>query len=121
MNFQGGGVRETHFLEGFYKDKDGVAGDRFYEVNGAVVKFKKLNQNTWIFETPVDPGELSFLGFDPKKVVSAVHTTTKVTTYEGEKDTDHITRLTTVQWKEDSGTLQSIQFVSMKGYHTRIQ
>lgn len=120
MTFQDGSVRTSNFLEGYLENSDKTAGERFYEIHGNIMKFKKLTDNDWTYHSVPDLGELWFLGFtSPQNVISSSHVTTKSTTYEGVIDTDHVTRVTTVQWSGDDGSIKSIQFVSMKGEHRR--
>lgn len=119
MTFPDGSVRKSEFVEGYLANPDGSAGDRFYEIQGTTVPFKRLTKDDWAFHTTVSAWELPLMGFDPKTVLSSSHVTVKTTTYEGEMDTDHVTRTTTVQWKTAEGLVKNIQFVSMKGFHTR--
>jgi hypothetical protein len=119
MTFRDGTTRTTKFIEGYVANADGSAGDRFYEIQGKTTFFKKLTDRDWVYQATPDPGELWFLGFDPKDVISASHVATKTTTYEGNLDTDHVTRLTTIQWRDTSGSTQTTQFISMKGAHAR--
>ena len=121
MTFADGSLKTSRFQEGYFANADGTAGDRFYEMNGSTVVFRKLTDNDWAFYTVPNEGELRFLGFDPKAVISASHMTVKATTFQGGGSTDHVTRVTTVQWKDAAGTLMSIQFVSMNGSHTRTE
>jgi hypothetical protein len=120
MTFADGTTRTSTFHEGYVTNPDGTAGDRFYEINGKPLYFKKLTDNDWAVQGSPDEGELWFMGFNAKAVVSASHVTMKTTTYEGDLDTDHVTRVTTVQWKDVDGKLKTDQFVSMKGEHTRV-
>ncbi|MBI3534224.1 MAG: hypothetical protein HY072_01880 [Deltaproteobacteria bacterium] len=120
MTFHDGTTRTSKFIEGYFTNPDGSAGDRFYEINGKPVSFKKLSENDWTFHTTLDAGELWFLGFNPTNVLLATQVTTKSTTYDGKIDTDHITRVTTIQWKDTDGLVKSTQFVSMKGLHKRV-
>ena len=119
MTFPDGSTRASQFIEGYMVNADGSAGDRFYEIQGEVTIFKKLTDRDWAFQTAPEPGELWFLGFNPRDVIYASHVTTKTTTHEGGTDTDHVTRLTTIQWRTADGKLHASQFVSMKGEHTR--
>jgi hypothetical protein len=119
MTYADGTTRTSNFHEGYVTHPDGSAGERFYEINGKPFYFKKLTDNDWSFQGVPSEGELWFMGFNAKSVVSASHVTIKTTTYQGDIDTDHVTRVTTVQWKDSDGTLKSTQFVSMKGEHTR--
>ncbi len=120
MTYPDGKTRTSVFQEGYFENSDGSVGDRFYEIQGQTVIFKRLTPNDWTYQVTPNEGELWFLGFDPKTVISASHVAAKTTTYEGGIDTDHVSRLTTVQWKDANGAIQTIQFVSMKGEHTRI-
>ena len=120
MTFADGSVKTTKFEEGYFVNADGTAGERFYELNGSAVVFRKLTDNDWAFYTVPSEEELRFLGFDPKTVLSASHITVKTTTLQANTETDHVTRITTVQWKDAAGSIMSIQFVSMNGTHARI-
>jgi hypothetical protein len=120
MTFTDGTTRTSNFIEGYISNADGSVGDRFYDLGGTTTHFKQLTQNDWSYQaTPAD-GELWFLGFDPKTVVSASHVAIKTTTFDGSLDTDHVTRMTTIQWKDATGALKSTQFVSLQGEHRRM-
>lgn len=119
MTFADGTTRTTKFTEGYFSNPDGTIGDRFYDYSGATTLFKKLTENDWTYQSTPSDFELRTLGFDPKTVISASHVATKTTTYEGPIDTDHVTRVTTIQWKDKTGTTKSIQFTSLTGTHTR--
>lgn len=120
MKFSDGSSRVSKFQEGYYAKEDGSVGDRYYEIMGQRISFKKLTDNDWTFQNTPSSWELPSLGFDPKTVISASHVTTKTTTYDGNIDTDHVIRITTIQWRDANGAVRSEQFVSMKGYHTRV-
>ena len=120
MTFPDGSTRTSKFIEGYYANSDGSAGDRFYEIQGKITIFKKLSENDWAYYAQPETGELWFLGFNPKDVISSSHIATKTTTYEDKIDTDHVTRVTTVQWKDANGTTQTSQFISLKGQHRRV-
>lgn len=120
MTYPDGSTRTSVFHEGYYANSDGSVGERFYEIFGQAIVFKKLTANDWAYQATPAAGELAFLGFDSKSVISASHVAVKSTTYEGGIDTDHVTRLTTVQWKDATGKIRTVQFVSMKGEHVRV-
>ena len=122
MIFADGTNRISKFQEGYFSNVDGSVGDRFYEIMGNKVLFKRLSESDWSFQATPSAWELSSLGFNPKNVVFASHVTTKTTTYDGLIDTDHVTRITTIQWKDsEEGIPKSLQFVSLSGYHTRVK
>jgi hypothetical protein len=120
MTFPDGTTRTSTFQEGYLESADGSVGERFYDIHGQKTLFRKLTDNDWSYQSGVDAGELWFLGFNPKTVVTASHVAVKSTTLEGNVDTDHVTRVTTIQWRDVDGSLKSVQFVSMKGEHTRV-
>lgn len=120
MTFADGTKRVSKFHEGFFANADGSAGDRFYEIAGDIVIFKKLDPNNWSFLTAPSSGELSWMGFALGEVLGATNVTIKSTTYEGAIDTDNVSRITTVQLKDASGAIRVLQFTSMQGYHNRM-
>jgi len=118
MVFRDGSVRVSNFVEGYLTNHDGSAGNRFYEINSQLIIYVKLSPNDWTFYSSISEGELWALGFDPVTVKSSSHVTTRSVTFQNGKDTDYITRVSTVQWIE-SGVLKTAQFVSLEGKHSR--
>lgn len=122
MHFAGAPPREMSFSEGFAIAPDGQAGGRFYDFGGERTDLVQLSSTTWVFDSAVSERDLRSLGFDPKTVVSARHTTTKHVTVAGGIDTEWITRVTTVQTDGSPAAGAGgpvFQFVSMQGHHTR--
>ena len=120
MHFKNGIVYNRKFTEGYLVNADGSIGSRYFELNGIIVLESPLGADTWAFETKVDPSELKEMGFDPIFVIFAKHITNKaVTKYKGQ-ETEWITRTTTVLLRENE-QVSTIQFLSMKGHHTRIE
>ena len=103
--------------EGYLLNSDGGLGEYFIEVFGQTYKMRKLDENTWAYTAPAAPQEFALLG--AANVLSGQHALLKVVTFEGGIETHHISRLTTVRWKEASGKERSTQFVSLQGQHQR--
>ncbi|MGZ3696171.1 MAG: hypothetical protein ACXWQO_19240, partial [Bdellovibrionota bacterium] len=121
MKFANGKEYPKNFTEGYLVNSDGSAGSRYYNFAGQIVMESKIGSDTWAFETTPDASELTMMGFDPASVTYAKHITVKAVTVENGKDTEWITRTTTVQWKDGYGVVQVNQFTSMKGHHTRVE
>ena len=88
------------FTEGYFVKPDGSAGDRFFEMYDRTVVEQPIGDRAWAFQTPV------------------THTTLKTESLADGVETQHVTRLTTVHWR-DGEHIRSVQFVSMSGTHTR--
>lgn len=109
----------VEFHEGFFVKPDGSVGERYFEMYGQTVVEYPLGERAWSYQTPVRPQELEQMGFRRADVVSAVHTTVKTEVVNGRTETQMVTRLTTVQWKDSAAHVKALQFVSMSGVHTR--
>jgi hypothetical protein len=103
--------------EGYLINKDGSLGDYFIETFGQVIKMQQMAQDTWVYSVPANPRELAPLGFT--NVSSARHVVVKVVTREDGVETHRISRVTTVNWKDQAGKDRWIQYVSLQGVHKR--
>ena len=96
---------------------DGTLGDQFIESFGQTTRMTQLSENVWTYATPAQAEELASLGF--LNVSSGQHVATKVVTNEEGIETHRVTRVTTVNWTDQAGQDQWIQFVSLQGVHQR--
>jgi len=103
--------------EGYFVNKDGSLGDYFIESFGQVIKMQQLAKGTWVYSTGATPPELAPLGFT--NVSSARHVVIKVVTFEDGVETHRITRVTTVNWKDQDSKDKWLQYVSLQGIHRR--
>jgi hypothetical protein len=103
--------------EGYYLTKDGGLGEYFIETYGQVHKLAKLKDNVWSYASTAAEQELTRLGFP--KGASGEHVVVKVVAKEEGVETHRISRVTTVRWKDKDGKEQTLQFVSLRGYHKR--
>lgn len=104
--------------EGYMLREDGSLGEYFVETYGQMFTMKKLGEDTWAYSVPAFEEQLNYLGFS--NVLYARHCMIKVITVSGKIETHRISRVTTVNWKGRQGKEQWIQFVSMKGSHSRV-
>jgi hypothetical protein len=121
MKFEGGKIPPFKVTgrEGYFLKKGGGLGDYFIETNGQVHRMAKLADNVWSYAAPAAGQELIRLGFP--KGASGQHVLVKVVTREQGVETHRISRVTTVSWKDKEGKEQTLQFVSLQGYHKRRQ
>lgn len=118
MQFEGGiPAQEVRGIEGYYLKKDGSLGDYFFENFGQVYRMKNLGNGTWVYRMPAIPGRLAFLGF--KNVISGRHVMVKEVTEENGTEVHRISRVTTVNWKDQEGRSQWKQYISLQGFHKR--
>jgi hypothetical protein len=104
--------------EGWLLAPDGkMLQDYFIESNGQIQRLSKLGQNVWMNTAVAQPREFSQLGISG--VVSAQHTMVKVVTEEDGVETHHISRISTVHWKDAAGKDRWTQYVSLEGTHRR--
>lgn len=103
--------------EGYLLMPDGSLGDYFVETNGQISKITELSENVWTSVTPAYAEELAHFGFP--NVSSGQHVLIKVITNENGVETHRISRVTTVNWTDQAGQDQWMQFVSLQGYHQR--
>jgi len=119
MKFEGGiPPQEIKGKEGYFLNEDGSLGDYYFESFGQVYKMVKLDKDTWVYSMPAIPGRLSFLGF--KNVISGRHVVVKEVTKEDGTEYHRISRVTTVNWKDQDGKSRWKQFISLRGYHKRM-
>ena len=118
MKFEGGiPPQEINGTEGYFLNEDGSLGDYYFESFGQVYKMVKLDKETWVYSMPAIPGRLSFLGFN--NVISGRHVVVKEVTNEDGTEFHRISRVTTVNWKDQGGKSRWKQFISLQGYHKR--
>jgi len=118
MTFGDGTERTSVMREGYLKEPGtDQAANRYYQFDDTMVVYHQLSPHDWTFWTEPTEGELWALGFNPAQVVSASHVTTRSTTELG---TDHVTRVTTIVYNDDTGQPRAIQFVSLQGTHRRV-
>lgn len=110
-----GRTETLKYIEGYFATEDGSVGERFIEIEGKLLHIKKLNDTNWSYYSEPSSEELKQLGFEPEQVLSASHVTVRTLTSVGKRETAHITRVTTVQWRDTSGLIQSPQFLSLMG------
>ena len=103
--------------EGYFLNEDGSLGDYFMEMAGQTLKMIKIDQDVWIYTSPVNSYEYSIMGLT--NVLFAKHVLVKVITREDEVETHRISRVTTVHWTGKDNKEQWIQFISLQGIHRR--
>jgi hypothetical protein len=119
MTFEGGRIPSSKVQgrEGYFVKNDGGLGDYFIETFGQTNRMVKVGENVWSYTTPATAQELTRLGFS--RDASGQHVLVKVITNEQSVETHRISRLTTVNWKDKEGQEQTLQFVSLRGFHKR--
>lgn len=108
---------KTEGKEGYFLNKDGTLGECFIETNGQVNRLAKLADNVWTYTTAANEQELGRLGFP--KGAAGQHVVVKVVTKEQGVETHHISRVSTVTWKDKDGKERALQFVSLQGHHKK--
>lgn len=103
--------------EGYFLRPDGSLGDYFIETFGQLSKSTQLGENIWISVTPASAEDLASYRLPHDS--SGQHVLVKVVTSEEGTEIHRITRVTTVAWTDQAGQDQSIQFVSIQGFHKR--
>ena len=118
MTFEGGRIPPMKMpgKEGYFLNRDGSLGDYYVEIFGQTIKMNRLDKDVWAYTIPANPREFAALG---NKFVSANHVLVKNVTNEGGVETHHISRLTTLRWKDAEGKERATQFVSLQGKHQR--
>jgi hypothetical protein len=118
MQFEGGiPPQQMTGTEGYFLNKDGSLGDYYFENYGQVFKMIRLGEKTWVYAMPANPGRLAFLGF--QNVISGRHVMVKEVTEEDGIEFHRISRVTTVNWKDQTGQSRWMQYISLKGFHKR--
>ena len=105
------------FKEG-YKISDNEIVYHFFNIMGAEFKEHSINKHTYVIFQEISPFELKQFGIE--SATEATNTTVKqIINYKGE-EIHMVSRISTIVWKEDSEE-KNIQFVSLKGFHKKIQ
>lgn len=119
MAFEGSDAPAMEFpgKEGYFLMPDGSLGDYFVETFGQISKSTQAGENVWITVTPASPEDLA--AYPLPNVSSGEHALVKVVTSEDGVEVHRITRVTTVNWVDQTGQEQSSQFVSLQGFHKR--
>lgn len=107
------------FLEGYFVDEQGKLSDRFFEIDNQLTRMPGEGSGTFTFVNELSPHESYSLGLLPQDVISGNHVTVRVVTMDGKAELEHISRVTTVTFKNAKGAAETIQFVSLKGSHRR--
>lgn len=118
MSFDGGRIppMKAPGKEGYMLNKDGSLGDYFIEMFGQTIKMNRLDKDVYVYTVPANPREFAALG---DKFISASHVLVKNVVVAEGVETHHISRLTTVRWKDAEGKERAMQFVSLQGQHKR--
>ena len=78
----------------------------------------KLDNTTYVYSQKVEVNEFPQLGFN--NAIEGTHTVVKVIINIDGQEIHKIKRITTILWKDENGSIQNTQFVSLTGYHKRI-
>jgi hypothetical protein len=103
--------------EGYLLTSDGRLGGYFIEMFGQVHQMVKVSNNVWTYATQAAEQELTRLGFP--KGATGEHVVVKVVAQVQGIETHRISRITTARWKDKEGNEQTLQYVSLRGYHKR--
>ena len=119
MAFDGSDAPPVEFTgrEGYFLMPDGSLGDYFTETFGQVSKSTQVGENVWISVTPASAEDLASYRLPSDS--SGQHVLVKVVTSEEGVEIHRISRVTTVNWIDQTGQDRSIQFVSIQGFHKR--
>jgi hypothetical protein len=119
MDFEGSDAPPVKFTgkEGYFLMPDGSLGDYFIETFGQISKSTQLGENVWISVTPASAEDLA--SYRLPNDSSGQHVLVKVVTSEEGIEIHRITRVTTVNWRDEAGQERSTQFVSLQGVHQR--
>lgn len=120
MTFDGGRIPPMTIKgrEGYLDGPAGSRGQYFIEMNGGTTQPTELSKGVWVFSSVASPQELTQMGFP--NPISGRHTTVKIVTTEAGLEVHHITRVSTVNWKDAEGKDRWIQFVSLEGTHRHV-
>ncbi len=119
MTFEGPvPARTVTFKEGFLVADDGSVGERFFnQGDGGAVVETELAPGVYTFSQVATPEELATLGFTDAN--PGTHVTVKTTTRDGSVEQEHISRVTTAQWRDADGRPHTTQMVTLEGMHRR--
>ena len=108
---------KMQFKEG-YKISNNEILYHFFNIMGAEFKEHSINKHTYVISQQISPFELNQFGIE--SATEATNTTIKeIINFKGE-EIHKISRISTIVWTENSEE-KNIQFVSLKGYHKKIQ
>lgn len=106
------------FREGFYYEGDQVK-DHFFSTGGSITKFTELDENTFVYNQEIHQNEFHQMRF--LRGLDGVHSIVKVVTNEEGQEFHRITRISTLRYLDEDDKIKSTQFVSLVGYHKRIE
>ncbi len=110
-------VYEVNFKEGLYF-KNNVVLKHFFTYRNLEVEQIKLDNNTYAYSQKVETFEFPQMGFN--SATEGTHTMVKVIVNIDGQEIHKVKRITTILWKDDNNSVQSSQFVSLSGYHKKI-
>jgi len=108
---------KMQFTEGF-KLSDGEIEHHFFTIMGTEQIEHKINQHTYVVTQKMSPFELQQLGIASAK--EATNTTVKEIIDLNGEEVHLVTITSTIVWVENDEE-QYAQFVSLKGYHKRME
>jgi len=108
---------KMEFIEGFDLLNEKII-DHFFIIMGDKSVELKVSDNTYIISQPISSFELNQLGFS--SAIEAYHTIVKIILLVEGTEFHKITRVSTIVWESETG-IETIQFVSLEGYHKRIE
>jgi hypothetical protein len=115
----GGQTFDLYFTEGYFIGENGNAGERFFEVNEKLTRMTELSEGTWTFVSRLSNEDCYSLGLLPTDVIAGNHVTVRVVSRETGVELEQVSRVTTVTFKNAKGEVETVQFVSLKGFHHR--
>ncbi len=105
------------FKEGLYI-KDNIILKHFFTYKNIEVAQIKLDNDTYVYSQKVEDQEFPQMGFN--SATEGIHTMVKVIINIDGQEIHKIKRITTILWKDENNKIQSSQFVSLSGYHKKI-
>ena len=108
---------KMQFKEG-YKISDNEILCHFFNIMGTEFIEHNINNHTYVISQQISPFELNQFGI--KNASEATNTTVKEIINVNGEEIHKISRISTIVWTENSEE-KNIQFVSLKGFHKRIE
>ena len=117
----GNWTSEVSFHEGVYIAEDGSVGDYFIEMDGEVTIMTETSPDVWEYDAEVTNTDYNMMeNVSAENVIAAwKHAVKLVSTVDGLERHD-VTTTTHVEYDAGAGA-QTVEFVSMEGYHQAVE
>ena len=117
MTFDGSFSMDISWTEGFLRKRDGSLGTRYFDVQGVRVLEIEVAPHVWSMKKDNSVEDLKRFGFGHP--VRGFTITTKTVAVEDGVETDRLTAVSDIVWRDEASAEHRGHYVTMTGYHKR--